>query len=64
MKEWMIEGILFGLFLFVLNAILDYKAVFQSEWYRTLLVFLVYLVGGLAYGYTMKFLRKKYSGKI
>ncbi len=63
MKKWIIEGIFFGLFLFGLNAVLDYKTVFHSEWYRMLLGLLIYLAGGLAYGYTMKFLRKKYPGR-
>lgn len=56
-KNWLINGLLFGLFLFILNTIIlpyFYESELSYDWLILLEILLFSLLLGLVYGYMMK----------
>jgi len=56
-KNWILEGIIFGVIMLIVSSILDLitnKFSFEGFWKRIL----IWLIGGLVFGLMMKFIRK------
>ena len=56
--NWILEGLVFGVIMFLFAMILDYFAegfTFKGIWIKIL----IWLIGGLAYGFIMKLIRAK-----
>jgi len=61
-KNWVKEGLIFGLVLFFINVFLLYKSIPQNDFWRFILIMIVFsLLGGLGYGYAMKIIRQKFK---
>ncbi len=55
-KKWILEGILFGVFMYILNVFI-FPLIGIGEWHSTKKIITalpIWLLGGLGYGYTMK----------
>jgi hypothetical protein len=61
---WVIEGLIWGLFMFVIMGLIFPFLTGEDNGLREIALYLlVWLLGGLAYGYTMHWFRKRSSSK-
>jgi preprotein translocase subunit Sss1 len=63
-KNWIKTGLLWGLFMFLVGSIgFPYFNGQEITWKSVLLGIVIWTIGGLGFGYTMKFIWKKIINK-
>ncbi len=59
-SHWVAVGLVFGVFMFLLNALIfPYFFEYEITWQRLLIIAVFCTLGGLGFGYTMKLLSQK-----